>query len=31
MIVIRLLAEKIPTLDELGMPPVFKELVKRKS
>ena len=31
MIVIRLLAAKIPTLDELWMPFVFKELVKRKS
>lgn len=31
MIVFRLLADKIPTLDDLWLPDVFKELVTRKS
>ena len=31
MIVIRLLASKIPTIDELWLPPIFKEIVSKKS
>ena len=31
MIVARLLAEKIPTIDELGLPLVFKELIRKTS
>jgi Tfp pilus assembly ATPase PilU len=31
MIVFRLLANKIPTLDDMGLPEVFKELITRKS
>jgi Tfp pilus assembly pilus retraction ATPase PilT len=31
MIVIRLLSEKVPTIDELGLPDLFKDIIKRKS
>ncbi len=31
MVVIRLLAEKVPTIDELGLPSVLKKLTKKKS
>lgn len=31
MIVIRLLSEKVPTIDELWLPNLFKEMIKRKS
>jgi len=31
MIVSRLLAEKIPTLDDLNLPPIFRDIIQRKS
>lgn len=31
MIVIRLLSETVPTIDELGLPDLFKDIIKRKS